>query len=403
LTPRAWAVAALLAFGAAPTVAGQKPVRKPPPPPIDTLEARARADSNDAITHYELAMGYWRAKRWDDADRALQQAVILAPEYAEAYLAMSALPFARGEKYWKQVEKDRGKEGVVAGLLQGERYYRRAFLLNPMVNLAILGHVEESSYIQSGPLVMKIWWLGPLTKGINQLTDGNYERAHDLLASLLADKRAGEQHANLPDRVLWYHGLAAAHLERYDEAIEDFALLTGRAVAEARDSSIGAVPLRANDYRYALATVLYLAGHYDEAAPTFRRALEFDIALYPAHVQLARISEARKDWDEAVRERRAAIDANPEDAGLMTDLGATLLQAGKLEEAADAFAQAMSAAPRDPRVPYLAGVVNLRLGRNEAARQALSRFVELAPSRFAAQVAEAREQLETLDTIDRAR
>jgi tetratricopeptide (TPR) repeat protein len=263
--------------------------------------------------------------------------------------------------------------------------------------------VDEGSYVRSGPFVMKVWWLGPLAKGINQLTDGNYQRAHELFAALLADPRAGAQSASLPDRALWYHGLAAAHLERYDVAIVFFAILTGRAVAEAQGDAIGAVPLRANDYRYALATMLYLAGHYDEAAPTFRRALEFDIALYPAHVQLARISEARKDWDEAVRERQAAIDVNPDDAGLVTDLGVTFLRAGKLEEAADAFARAMSAAPRDARVPYLAGIVDLRLGRQDAAREALTRFVGLAPSRFAPQVAEAREQLETLQTIERAR
>ncbi len=57
-------------------------------------------------------MGYWRLKRWNDADRVLRQAVALAPEYAEAYLALSALPFVRGEKYWKQVEKQGGKDAV---------------------------------------------------------------------------------------------------------------------------------------------------------------------------------------------------------------------------------------------------------------------------------------------------
>jgi tetratricopeptide (TPR) repeat protein len=168
-------------------------------------------------------------------------------------------------------------------------------------------------------------------------------------------------------------------------------------VARAEAEPVGTVPLKANDYRYALATMLYLAGRYDQAAPTFRRALEFDIALFPAHVQLARISEARQDWDDAVRERQAAIDANPEDPGLVTDLGVTLFRAGKLEEASEAFTQAMGAAPRDARVPYLAGIVALRLGRQDAAREALTRFLALAPSRFAPQIAETREQLRALD------
>jgi tetratricopeptide (TPR) repeat protein len=396
LTARPLALGALLVLGATTALLAQQPVRKPSLPSIDTLEARARVDSNDAIVHYELAMGYWRAKRWNDADRALHQAVALAPQYAEAYLALSVLPFARGERHWRKVEKDGGKEAVVEMFQASRRYYRRAFLVNPMVDLGILGHVDEGSSLRAGPLVIKVWWVRPLAKGINQFTDGDYLRAHSIFSSLLADPRAGAQGVNLPD-VLWYHGLASAHLQRYDEAVEDFAILTGRAVAESEADPIEAMPLKANDYRYALATVLYLAGRYDQAAPTFRRALEFDLALYPAHVQLARIAEARQEWDDALRERRAAIDANPEDPGLVTDLGITLLKAGELEDASEAFTQAMNAGPRDARVPYLAGIVALRLGRTDAAREALSRFLEVAPSRFASQIAESREQLRALE------
>jgi tetratricopeptide (TPR) repeat protein len=399
LSARAAGLAAFVALGVGSPLSAQQSARKPPLPSIDSLEARARVDSNDAVVHYELAMGYWGAKRYDDADRALHQAVALAPEYAEADLALFALPFARGEKYWKKIEKSEGKDAVVAMFEAANRYYRRAFLVDPMVDLGVLAHIKGVADLGYGLQGLAIpWWLGTFQEGIYRLLDGNYGRAHALLASVLLDRRSGIQYGNLPDGVLWYHALAAAHLQRYDDAVDDLALLTGRAVAKAEEDPIRTVPLEANDYRYTLATVLYLAGRYDQAAPTFRRALEFDIALYPAHVQLARISEARNDWDEAVRERRAAIDASPDDAGLVTDLGATLLRAGKLEEAAEAFTQAMAAAPRDPRVPYLAGIVALRLGRQDEARAALTRFLEVAPSRFAPQIAETREQLRSMET-----
>ena len=387
-------VCALLA---APILNAQQRNSRPSPPSLDSLERSARADSNDAVAHYELAMGYWRKMRWGDAEQSLQEAVALAPQYAEAYLALAALPYAQGNAYWLRLEKRRGREGVVAVMQTSARYYRRAFLANPMVDLGVLGHVDETSYVYAGPYRVKVWWLKSLNKAINWFADGEYERSCDLLASLLADERAGSNGADLPDLVLWYHGLASAHLKRYDEAIQDFARLTGRAVAKTETQAIGATPLEANDFRYALATVLYLAGRYDQAAPTFRRALEFDIALYPAHVQLARISEAQHDWDQAVRERQAAIDANPEDPGLITDLGVTFMQAGRLEEAADAFAQSMTAGPRDARGPYLAGVVALRLDRKDAAREAFDRFLRIAPSRFAPQMAEARDQLRALD------
>jgi len=143
--------------------------------------------------------------------------------------------------------------------------------------------------------------------------------------------------------------------------------------------------------------MLYLAGRNDQAAPTFRRALEFDIGLYPAHVQLARMLEAEQRWDDAVQERRAAVDANPDDAVLLTDLGQTLLRAGRLEEAADALQLAMAANPRDPYSPYLAGVIALRLDRKQAARRAFERFLTLAPSRYASQIVEVRDQLPLLN------
>jgi Tfp pilus assembly protein PilF len=44
------------------------------------------------VVHYELAIGYWRLRRIAQADRELHQALALAPQYAEAYLALSAIP-----------------------------------------------------------------------------------------------------------------------------------------------------------------------------------------------------------------------------------------------------------------------------------------------------------------------
>jgi tetratricopeptide (TPR) repeat protein len=364
---------------------------------IDSLERRAVADSNDAIVHYQLAMAYWSMQRFDDSERELHEAVTLAPEYAEAYLALATIPLARGEKHWKKIEKDKGKAAVEAAFEAGGRYYRKAFLLNPLVDLRIVGKVEEQSALYEGDFIIRIWWLQPFTRSLKAIHEGRYQQAFDLLQKVVADPKAGADGIDLPPGILWYHGLTAAHLGRYEEAIHDLAVLTGRAVADEKAEPLAEVPLRANDFRYALATMLYLAGRNDQAAPTFRRALEFDVGLYTAHVQLARMLEAERQWDQAIQERRAAVNANPDDAALLTDLGQTLLRAGKMEEAADALQLAMEANPRDPYSPYLAGVTALRLDRKLAARQAFERFLSLAPSRYAAQIVEVREQLPLLN------
>jgi tetratricopeptide (TPR) repeat protein len=397
LTPYRLAVLVTIALlmGVTDGVAQRKPKSSPA---IDSLEPKVKADSNDARLHYELAMAYWKVKRYDDSERELQEAVTVAPQYAEAYLALSAIAEARGEKYWKKVAKDNGTAAVEAAFANSDRHYRKAFLLNPLVDLRITSKVEERSEIQQGVFIIRIWWLRPLTRSLNAIREGRYQQAFDLLQTVLSDPKAGDRGMDLPEAVLWYHGLTAGHLHRYEEAINDMALLTGRAVADEKKEQLEFVPLKANDYRYALATMLYLAGRNDQAAPTFRRALEFDIGLYTAHVQLARMLEAEQRWDEAVEERRAAVNANPDDAMLLTDLGQTLLRAGKMEEAADALQLAMATNPRDPYPPYLAGITALRLDRKQEARQAFERFLSLAPSRFAVQIEEVRSQLPLLKT-----
>jgi tetratricopeptide (TPR) repeat protein len=368
-------------------------------PTIDSLEQRVRVDSNDAINHYDLAIAYWNVKRYDDAERQLQEAVTIAPQYAEAYFALSSLGPARGEKYWKKVAKEKGTLTLQAAEETSRRYYRKAFLLNPLVDLRIQQKVDEISEIRDGIYIIRIWWLKPYTKSLNLMREGRYDQAFKLLDQIKKDDKAGHRGRDLPEGILWYHGLTAAHLKRFDDAIESLAVLTGIAVAEEKaESSLAVVPLHANDYRYALATLLYLGGHNEQAAPTFRRALEFDVGLYPAHVQLARMLEAEGRWEEALLERRAALDANPDDSVLLMDLGQTLMRMGKLEEAAEALQNAMAANPRDPYAAYLAGATALRLDRRDAARRAMEHFLAIAPSRYSAQIAEVRERLAFLSS-----
>jgi Tfp pilus assembly protein PilF len=364
---------------------------------LDSLVAAVRADSNEPRAHYQLALGYWDAKRYDEAEQSLRQALVLAPQYADAYLALAALPLSRGDKYWRQRIKREGRAVADSAVLRSAADYRRAFLLNPLVDLRVLGKFEgvtDGFSFGDYFIPVVLWWQSDYKKAINDFREGDYERAFARLDKLARDERSGDRGRDAPTGVLWYRALAAAHTKRFDVAIEDMAVLTGVAVAEEREDRLTAIPMHANEFRYALATMLYLAGRFHEAAPVFRRALEFDLSLYPAHVQLARMHEALGEWDDAVRERRAAVAANPDDADLLVDLGVTLWRAGRLEEAGEPLAAAERLAPRNARAPYFAAVVAAQAGRQADARAAFTRFVPLAPARLADQVVEARGWLE---------
>jgi tetratricopeptide (TPR) repeat protein len=115
-----------------------------------------------------------------------------------------------------------------------------------------------------------------------------------------------------------------------------------------------------------------------------------------ANAQLARIHEVAREWDLAIRERQAAVNANPGDPSLLYDLGLTYARGGRWIDAELALTQALDGNGRDTRILYYLGTVRSELGKPAEARQAFERFVTLAPSRYANQVADAKRRLDAL-------
>src|SRR5690242_10606087 len=62
---------------------------------IEDIEAMARADSNDAQLQFYLALANWKRHRWTQTDSLLRLAVKIDPHFAEGYLALAYLPYAR--------------------------------------------------------------------------------------------------------------------------------------------------------------------------------------------------------------------------------------------------------------------------------------------------------------------
>ena len=101
-------------------------------------------------------------------------------------------------------------------------------------------------------------------------------------------------------------------------------------------------------------------------------------------------------WPQAVAERRRAVETNPDDASLLTDLGVALGRSGDFESAATTLREAAAANPRDARPLFWLGIAELQLKRNAEAREAFTRYLAVAPSRHAQQIAVAKEKLAAL-------
>ena len=148
--------------------------------------------------------------------------------------------------------------------------------------------------------------------------------------------------------------------------------------------------------RYTLATIHQAAGKLSEARQLYQEALANDIGLYMAHVQLAGLAEMERDFTTAIVERRRAVDANPDDPSLLTDLGVTLGKAGQMEEAVAMLERAADANPRDSSPLYWLGIGYVQLNRIPDARMSFTHFIEMAPSRYDKQIASAKDRLAKL-------
>jgi len=82
------------------------------PMKLEELERRVHADSNDPAAHFNVALAYWNAKRWQDADKSLRTAILLDPRFAPAYVALNYLPYAQRPSLWNEVRENRVAERV---------------------------------------------------------------------------------------------------------------------------------------------------------------------------------------------------------------------------------------------------------------------------------------------------
>jgi len=353
--------------------------------PLERLIALAARDSTDPLVLYDLGVGYWVSGDFVQAEAALRRADAIDPRVPEVQLALAYLPYARRPKLWQEETKGKVPQALIPTVDEANRRFRRAYMLDPMVDMRIVGLViPPRDAIIIGKNADR--YFAALVLGLEYFWGGDYVSAYGSLEEAYSFTTVKDRD-QIPSGVLWYHGLAAAHIGEYPVAIADFRLLLARAVErEKSDSVTRFAVLPSNNIRYVLATILRRAGQLDAAREEFQSVLTTDLSFEMAHAQLAEIAEKSRQWSAAVTERERALEANPEDSGLLLDYGATLLRAQRYGEASVALAQAEKAMPLNARVPYLMGQAAMADGRTEEGMQAFRRFVAIAPSRFEPQV-----------------
>ncbi|HWA58619.1 MAG TPA: tetratricopeptide repeat protein [Gemmatimonadales bacterium] len=363
--------------------------------PLGTLEDRVAADSMDPAAHYDLGLAYWLSRRYDEAERHLRRAIAIEPHLAPGYLALAYLPYARRPKLWDEVRKGKVPAELTAAVEEADRFRRKAFLIDPLVDLKPLALMipPASSFGLKGNSEAVYTYI---MNGFGSFWDGQYGRAYQFFHEI-GGNASEEEHQRFPSWFLWYEALAAAHANDFDRATTNLRTLLARAQSDQNVDAGAAIAFsEANHYRYTLACILDQAGRAREAIPLLEEALTVDAGLYMAHARLAAIYADQKRPQASLEERRRAVAANPDDPGLLFDLGEALARAGQGAEAYAILKQAREANPLNFRTLYVLGWAAQQVGRNDEAKDAYRSFIALAPSSFAEQKATATARLETL-------
>jgi len=355
------------------------------PDEVPTLVAKARADSNDPIAHYALAVAYLERKQYAEGEAALHDAIAIDPQFAPGYFYLAAIPRKRPVRRilanWGGMPVEITVIGDDSVARESRRLAHIAFLLNPLLDLGRPTHWE-----------IPLAWAGGTAQAMDDFREGRFQQAYDRLTDLIA--RSSGKSDSVAAMFLWYHALSGARLSLFDVAIKDVDRLRLRAE---RNGSLrmafARTPHSADDYRFVIAFLHQRAGHREDAIRAYQELLERNIGVYTAHIRLAEIHEQQQNWPLAVKERERAVATNPEDPSLVFDLGGTLQRAGRNAEAVQELRRSIELNPRETRAYYALGVADLALGRSDDARAALQQFIALAPSRYQSQIFDAKWRL----------
>jgi tetratricopeptide (TPR) repeat protein len=128
-----------------------------------------------------------------------------------------------------------------------------------------------------------------------------------------------------------------------------------------------------------------MEGRLDEAASLYTQS----IAICPtaeAHTFLGWVYSMQRRWEEAIAECHIAIRVDPDFGNPYNDIGAYLVELGRLEEAIPWFERAKRSVRYEPRhFPHL-NLSHIYIKRNEiiAAVRELRAVVEIEPAHTAA-------------------
>jgi arylsulfatase A-like enzyme/tetratricopeptide (TPR) repeat protein len=182
----------------------------------------------------------------------------------------------------------------------------------------------------------------------------------------LAAMREAQRRGVASDDLLCQLGLTLAELGRPEEGVEVLRPLAGRGGPQ---------------FLEALAQALSDAGRQQQAAEALRRALAIDPDDAVAYEEQGMVELRRERWAAARASCERALKLNDQLPRAWNDLGVALYKLGEPAAALDAWQRAVDLDGSLLDALWNLGTNAAVQGRQEQARRALARFLELAPAK----------------------
>lgn len=364
---------------------------------------------------YELGVGYYEQRRWEEARLTFSRIVDRFPEselVGDALRLRANTAIAQGDFEQALENFDRAAElGAAPPELRDEVRFQRAWLQYRSGNYAEARGGFAAIYDAepgSDRGQESLFWLAESNYQL-----GNLDQAAELFRRYLTDVSSG-QHTDAAYYALgWTHfrrgnyAAAADEFTRFLDAYrstgqDEFVPYRTDAMLRLADSyyamkrysdavhAYRRVADQAGDYAYyQVAQAYYNAGNVFEAVSAFRELLEeFPESQWAeeARYNLGYAFFQNEDYDQAIEEYRTLIQTYPSDplaAKAQYGIGDALFNAGRPEEAVEAYRVVLERYPRSPYVSDAAAGIQYALvsmGDDARASAIIDEFIAAHPN-----------------------
>jgi Flp pilus assembly protein TadD len=379
---------ALVAAGLAAPLAAQRRADAHYQPPRPHLWADA--DTNSAAAYYTLGAQHVG----DDPQRAADAfywAARLHPGWADAlYARRVALLLQLGEERFLRYVQGQRSVARAPDLMAIDSLFVRALMADPFLYRkfdlyldrrfwhASFGEMARRNGELPNEALYNAWFnsalqsMDPDTRGYVAYANGRFAEAREWLerASRTAGHHRSRVRADLA-RVLYLGGDRQRSAEVMAEAIGDMRREDARDLVFVYESKAL--------LEHSVGTAREELGDPAAAREAYGRALQEDLAFYPAHVRLGKLALASGDTAAAVAELALAAQVAPDDAAVAYEYAVVAAAAGRLPDAVPQLERSVALEPWFAAPHLLMGRIYDASGMRLEAIQHLNDFVSRAP------------------------